>query len=163
MDQQQILSDAVRYSAKIAQVEDGWIQPLGEVVKGVRYEAAKWKAAPDVPSIWEIVAHAIPYTESRVADYTGEPRPNEEDWPQVTDTSEQAWKALQARVATAIDRLQSAVEAATDEQLAATLPGRDHPTAIRLVDIAIHDAYHAGQIVKLTQLYAATREPALAS
>ena len=149
---QEILSNSLKYAIRISHTEEGWIPPLLDAVKDVDFETARWKPGPDVASIWEITAHAIPYTESRVCDLTGEPYPNEVDWPAVDSESEPAWSALKARVESVVSRLQAAVEAQSPEGLAAVAPGRESLRSDRLIDIVVHDAYHAGQIVKLTQI-----------
>lgn len=151
---QQDLSDCLKYALRISHTEEGWISPFRDVVRDTDFEAAKWKPAPEVASIWEIVAHAVPYTESRLCDLTGDPYPDEQDWPGVTDATPEAWEALQSRVDSVVTKLETAVEALTGDELAAPVRQKT-PRAERLMDIAIHDAYHAGQIVKLQQLYAA--------
>jgi hypothetical protein len=156
---QQILSKSLKYALEAAHTEEGWILPVRDALKEVDTEMARWKPAPEVASIWEIVAHAAPYTEGRACDFTGEPYPEDPDWPTVTDTSEAAWNELKTRYDSAIVKLHSAIAAGTDEQLAKTAPGKESPPAMRVLDIAIHDAYHAGQIVKLTQLYQASHVP----
>lgn len=149
------LADLIRYTADMAHTEEGWIQPLRDAVKDVDAECAAWKPATDVASIWGILAHAAPYLESRVCDFTGEPYPNEPDWPTVGDTSPEAWAAIQSRIRAAIQRIQDVLANASDSQLAEIPAGKESSKASRLLDIFIHDAYHAGQIVKLTQLYRA--------
>jgi hypothetical protein len=123
-----------------------------DAVKDVDYETAKWKPAADVASVWEIAAHALPYTHSRLCDLTGEPYQREEDWPVVDLESETAWFTLRDRVVSVGTRLQETVDALTPEELAASVPGKKAIRSDRLMDIAVHDAYHAGIFVKLTQL-----------
>lgn len=155
---QQVFTDVLRYGTRISHTEEGWISPLLDAVIGVDFQVAKWKPSPDVASIWEIVAHAIPYTESRASDLDGGDNPNEEDWPVISDTSSEAWNALQERVKAAVDRLQRAVESADAETLGSPRPGKEAARAERLMDIIVHDSYHAGQIIKLQQIHASVRE-----
>ena len=153
---QNTLEGVAKYTLRIAHTEEGWILPLRDAVKDVPYETAKWKPASEVASIWEIVAHAIPYTESRLRDFTGESGKAEQDWPKVEGGTAEEWKALQQRVVEVTTRLQSTLEGADEDALFGKAPGKESPRIFRLMDIAIHDAYHAGQIVKLTQLHSAT-------
>ena len=146
------LANSLKYAVRISHTEEGWISPLLDAIKDVDYDTARWKPAPEVASIWEIIAHAIPYTQSRICDFTGEARTTEEDWPIVEIDSEDAWIAMKGRATATITRLQEVVEALTPEDLAASIPGKNLIRSYRLMDIAIHDAYHAGQIVKLTQI-----------
>jgi uncharacterized damage-inducible protein DinB len=155
MDQNPVL-DAFKYSFRIAHTEEGWISPLLDVVKATDYDTARWKPAPDVASIWEIVAHTIPYTGGRLCDFTGESPANEEDWPKV-DGTQASWEALQTRAISVIERLQATVDAASEIDLSTPKAGKQSPKAERLADIIVHDAYHAGQIVKLQQIRAATK------
>jgi uncharacterized damage-inducible protein DinB len=152
---QQVFVDALKYGVRISHTEEGWISPLGDVVKDVDFEAAKWKPGPHVASIWEILAHAIPYTESRTCDFTGAPYGNEDDWPEIADQTESAWRAMQARAEKAANDLQAAVDAADADAIGGLIGKSQSPRAGRLMDIIVHDAYHAGQIVKLQQAYAA--------
>lgn len=152
------MKDALLYAAEMAHTEDGWIQPLLDAVGSTDVREAAWKPAPEVASIWEIVAHATPYIESRVCDFTGAPYPNEEDWPGVTDTSTAAWSAAQDRLRSAVEGLQSALRSATEESLASSPREGAESRARRLLDIIVHDAYHAGQIVKLQQAYRAAAQ-----
>jgi hypothetical protein len=147
------LAPLIRYANEMSHVEEGWIQPLGEVVRDIDAGCAAWKPAPEVASIWEILAHAAPYLESRVCDFTGRRYPDEEDWPPVSDTSPEAWAAMQNRIASAIGQLSEALALVSDDQLSQIPEGKQTALASRLLDIFVHDAYHAGQIVKLTQLY----------
>lgn len=140
----QILTDSLKYGFRISHTEEGWILPLLDAMNEVDSETAKWKPAPDVASIWEIVAHAIPYTQSRLCDFTGEAKPDEEDWPEISDTSPEAWAALQGRVRSVVGQFQAIMDGADGNKIA---------SPERLMDIIVHDAFHAGQIVKLRQVY----------
>ncbi|HVT13197.1 MAG TPA: DinB family protein [Fimbriimonadaceae bacterium] len=150
---QQILTDTLKYGFRISHTEEGWIEPLLDAVNGVDFETAKWKPAPKVASIWEIVAHAIPYTESRLCDFTGATKEEEPDWPEIADPTPEAWAQLQERARKVVSEFQSVLEAASGEEIAGPKPGKKTPRAERLMDIVVHDAYHAGQIVKLKQAY----------
>lgn len=141
---QQVLTDSLKYGFRISHTEEGWIQPLLDAVNEIDSETAKWKPAPDVASIWEIVAHAIPYTESRLCDFTGDPKPDEPDWPEIADTSPEAWTGLRGRVRSVVGRFQAIMDGPDGNKIAS--PGR-------LMDIIVHDAFHAGQIVKLKQMH----------
>jgi hypothetical protein len=154
---QQILSASLKYALELAHTEEGWIHPLRDDLKDVDAEMARWKPAPEIASIWEITAHAVPYAEGRACDFTGEPFPSDPDWSEVADTSDAAWENLKTRADNAITNLHEVVASQSEEELAKPRPDGEVPRAFRLLDIAIHDAYHAGQIVKLKQMYEASR------
>ena len=149
-----LLLDSLKYVFRISHTEEGWISPFLDSVNEVDYEAARWKPSHDVSSIWEIVAHALPYTQGRLAGFTGETFPEEEDWPTIEDQSPSAWAAMQDRVRTVVGQLQSVVDALSEDELLSPRPGKETPRVEGLMDIVVHDAYHAGQIVKLSQVFA---------
>lgn len=153
----QVVADALKYTSRLAHTEEGWIEPLYDAIKGVDPDEARWKPAPDVPSIWELLAHAIPYTDGLLCDLTGLSKPDEDDWPAVVDTTDEVWYEFQSKALSAVRGLQEAIDRLTPGELASPPPGKKRPRASRIADIAIHDAYHAGQIIKLQQTYRAAK------
>lgn len=149
------LADAVRYGYRTSHTEEGWIVPLADAVARLDAEAAKWKPGPKVASAWELVAHAIPYPESLLNDLLGDPPMESDDWPPVVDTSPEAWKALQGRVARVTNQLAEVIDGLSADELASPPKGKKTVVARRIMDMAAHDAYHAGQVVKLDQTYRA--------
>lgn len=147
-------ADLIRYGSQMAHTEEGWILPLADAVRKVDHSCATWRPAKGVASIWEILAHAVPYTEALDASLTGAPIVEAPDWPKVTDASEAAWEAMKARAISACERLEATLAQISDEDLLSPPPGKKTARARRVMEIAIHDAYHAGQIVKLAQAFA---------
>lgn len=135
--------------------DEDWIHPLPDVVEAVSAETAAWKPADGVPSIWELTLHATQYLEALADDLEGRTPPETEDWPTPGDQGAQSWAVLQRRTREAASRVASAIERKSEQDLSARQEGRQKTTFQRVADIAIHDAYHAGQIVKLRQLYEA--------
>ncbi len=153
---QHVLGAAIRQTWKAANTEEGWINPLLDVVRGTTYEQAKWKPGGDAASIWEVLAHATPYAEGLLRNLEGAGSGREEeDWPALTDQSEAAWEALKRRLETAVTRLETVVAGLSDEALCTCMEGKKEVPASYILDIAIHNAYHAGQIMKLQQVNAA--------
>lgn len=150
------LGEAARYASRIAHVEDGWISPLLEAIGDTDAPAARWKPSPEVASIWEILAHAMPYAARLLARASGEPVVKADDWPAVMDQSDEAWESFKAEAEGVVSRLQQKLDTLTDDQLAAPPAGLETPLAFIAIDISIHDSYHAGQIQKLLQAYRAT-------
>lgn len=158
---QKLLADAVKYGFRLTHTEDGWIAPFLDAVSGVEYEAAIWKPSGSVPSIWEIVEHALPYTKGLLCDLTGVEGTESDDWPAIKDASPEAWLAMQDRVKSVVTALQATVEGLSEDELIRPPNGRKKSTAMRIMDLVVHDSYHSGQVIKLTQMYAAvSREPA---
>ena len=143
------------YFHKLVHTEEGWIHPLRDVVQDVSADEAAWKPAADVASIWEVTAHATPYIYDVLRALRGEERVKHEDWHSITDLSPSAWALLKNELLKGIEALGAEVEKLSDAELPVAPPNRDTPRWELFVDIGVHDAYHAGQIVKLRQLYAA--------
>ncbi len=149
------LSDAVKDAFRVAHTEKGWIEPLLNSISAADFATAIWKAGVDVPSIWELLAHAVPYIEVLAADLTGPLAQLGPDWPAIIEPTPEGWTAMQERTRAAINRAQTAIDSLDEAALLSTVPGRNVPTARRVIDLAVHGAYHAGQVVKLEQTYRA--------
>jgi uncharacterized damage-inducible protein DinB len=135
---------------------DAWCGPsLLESLEGV--EAAQAAARPLVRahSIWEIVLHVSGW--KRVVHRRLEGQavrlPEEGDWPEVTDASEQSWQATLARLRARHEALLVAVrgldEARLDDVLLAESTretGGGVSCYLTLHGAAQHDLYHSGQI-----------------
>ena len=132
---------------------EGWITPLTDALKDVEQEEAAWKPGPDVASIWEVTAHTANYLESLVLALEGQAQRKFEDWPEVEATGD--WVGLRNHVLTLSERLANVLGALSEDALGKPFPSGKTPIADRIVDISAHDAYHAGQIVKLRQVYSA--------
>ena len=145
------------YLFKAVHAEDGWIHPLRDAVQDVTAEEAAYKPAEGVASIWDVVAHATPYLYDVVRALRGDVKKPHEDWQEITDTSANAWAALRDELLAGIDALGSEIGKLSDVDFLVAPPNRETARWEILVDISVHDAYHAGQIVKLKQLYAASK------
>ncbi len=143
------------YMFKSVHTEDAWIHPLRDVVKEIGADEAKWKPAEGVASIWEVVAHTTPYLYDVLRALRGEDRVSHEDWHEITDWSDSAWKKLRTELISGIDQLGEEIAELKETDYAVAPPKRESPRWEILVDCNVHEAYHAGQIVKLRQLYAA--------
>jgi uncharacterized damage-inducible protein DinB len=143
------------YMYRAVHTEDGWIHPLKDVVKDVEADEAKWKPAAEVASIWEVVAHTTPYLYDVLRALRGEEKVKHEDWHALSDTSDSAWKKLRTELISGIERLGEEIAELKEADYSVAPPKRETPRWELLVDLHVHDAYHAGQLVKLRQLYAA--------
>ena len=143
------------YLHRSVHTEDGWIHPLRDAVAGVSVEEALFKPAAEVASIWEIVAHAAPYIYDVVRALRSDERQAHEDWLSVPDPSAAAWNRVRDELLAGIDALGAEIAKLADSDFLVAPAGRETPRWEVLVDLAVHDAYHAGQIVKLKQIYAA--------
>ena len=153
--EKQPLQKTFGYLHQAVHTEDGWIHPLRDAVKDVSAEEAAWKPGADVASIWEVTAHATPYLYDVLRALRSEDRVSHEDWHVIGDTSEKAWFALRDELLSGIDQLGAEIEKLSEADLLVAPQGRERPRWELLTDISVHDAYHAGQIIKLRQLYQA--------
>lgn len=132
---------------------------LTQSLKGVKAAEAAWKPALAPRSIHKIVVHAAYWKyaviRALLGDAAGAFAYPGQDWYDRPDTAE-AWRADLVLLAETHRRLREAVAALTPEDLQREL--RASLTVEQIVrGIAMHDAYHAGQIESLRQAYKANR------
>ena len=149
------LQDCYVHIFRLVHTSDDWISPLLKAAESSSYEEARYSPAPGVASIWEIVAHVSGWLEDLLHDVTGSPDAGTVDWPPISADTPSAWLATRQHLKSLVLSLQDVLARSTDEQLLATPAGTDTPLNRRIASIMVHNAYHAGQIVKLRQLYQA--------
>jgi DinB superfamily len=143
---------------KAGQGWHGGPTPLG-ALRGVGAEQARWQPAPGRKSIWVLTLH-IAYWKYAVrrlldgSDRGGFPR-RPSNWPRLPDApGEAAWAADVALLRAEHERLVRAASAVNPAVLARRPPGSKRWTYGELiVGIAMHDAYHTGQIQLLKRLW----------
>ena len=145
---QQLLLDAL----DLVHTHDGWIEDLPKALRGVRAEHALWKPDGETASIWQIVLHVNQWLEDLIRDFRHEEAPKPEDWPAIIDKSDAAWEEAVERTLSNMKLLRSLVSEIKREELLQPAKGRKTPMFSHLMAILVHDAYHAGQIVKLRQV-----------
>jgi uncharacterized damage-inducible protein DinB len=131
---------------------EAWHGPhLEELLKDVPAEQAGAHPVPGAHSIWELVNHIGSWNDILARRASGEAVAvrSEQDWPPVTDTSEESWKSALVLMRASRARLRSSVEKLTDAQLDDIAPGKDHSIYVMLHGGVQHDLYHAGQIAVL--------------
>ena len=117
-----------------------------KVLENVTAEAAAWKPRWSAHSIWQIVAHlTAELTYARqVVEGTAEPYGN--TWPDVADTSEQAWARAIADLKKANRALIRAVKKLDDLALDERPTHVRGPFYLMLHGTIQHTIFHAGQI-----------------
>jgi len=115
--------------------------------------AAKAAARPAVGahSIWQLCLHMTAWKDEVCRRLTGPGRKltPAEDWPDITDTSEAAWRATLVRMDNSQQALEAAASSLGDEQLSGA-GGEGVRGLEELLHVIIHhDLYHAGQIAIL--------------
>lgn len=148
MNRSETLADGLR------RMVDGpaWHGPdLRSLLSDVSAADAAARPVADAHTIWELVLHAATWQEFPRRWLAGEAaRPTEEEnFPAVTDTSEEAWRDAVDALVDGARSLADRVAELPDEKLAAPLPGRDHDAAHVLRGVIEHHAYHAGQVALL--------------
>ena len=124
-----------------------------ESLTGVDSRSALHRVGPHRHSIWELVLHLAHgrhilierILDAKTSDF---PRPIQAPWWPVppTDTSESAWLVDRDLLDDYQERLLDVIRSASADQLG-RVPDRSELTVGRqLLDMALHDTYHAGQI-----------------
>jgi hypothetical protein len=130
-----------------------WHGPsVREALDGVTAPVASNKLRSGRNSIWELVLHLAHGRHLLIERITNAPVPDfprairEPWWPiAATDRSEQAWRNDVALLDRYQETLIESIERASADQLA-RVPSGSEPIARQLLGMALHDAYHAGQI-----------------
>lgn len=131
--------------------------PLG-ALRGVTAEAAAWQPAPGRQSIWSLTLHIAYWkyaVRKRLSPEQSERFPRHPaNFPEVPrDPTETAWRADVALLREEHERLARVVDAFPLERLARKAGARKRYTHADLIaGIAMHDAYHTGQIQLLKRL-----------
>lgn len=152
MEQEAIIQELLTTYESVHTTED-WIFPLLECVAGLSAAEAARKPASGERSIWEIVLHVISWMDYTVIRLKGQ-EGVAEDWPPVADTSQSAWEETLAHLKRSCEAFREQIASADVETLLQPQPGQDVSPFWRMNAILIHNAYHAGQIVKLRGLSA---------
>jgi uncharacterized damage-inducible protein DinB len=124
-----------------------------ESLTGVDSNSALHRVGPHRHSIWELVLHLAHgrhllierLLDAKISDF---PRPIQSPWWPVppADKSESAWLVDRDLLDDYQERLLDTIRSASVDQLA-RVPERSELTVGRqLLDMALHDTYHAGQI-----------------
>jgi uncharacterized damage-inducible protein DinB len=142
-------TETARISRQLRRGFEGnaWHGPaVMELLADVTASQANQRPIPDAHTIWELVNHMrsvalIVYRRITATPPTG--GPEEADFPEVTDTSEAAWKRSVDDLGTTHRALRSAIEALPDSRLSEKLEG-GATVYSNLHGQVQHDLYHAG-------------------
>jgi uncharacterized damage-inducible protein DinB len=143
----------IRHQLKIGYSGKAWHGPsLKENLEGITAEMAARHPIPGSHSIWELLLHITAWERETAAVLTGKDYvtlAGAEDWPPVTDSSEEAWKAALASLETTHQTLVDEVRKLSDESLETQVPGREFTFYVLLHGVIQHNLYHGGQIALL--------------
>ncbi|HEU4828656.1 MAG TPA: DinB family protein [Gemmatimonadales bacterium] len=136
--------------------------PLG-ALRGVAAETAAWQPAPGRPSIWALTLHIAywKYAVRRRLSPEGSERfrRHPANFPDVpSETTAAAWRGDLMLLREEHERLARAVDSFPVDRLATKAGTRKRFTHADLIaGIAMHDAYHTGQIQLLKRLWQSRR------
>jgi len=131
---------------------ESWHGPaVEEVLEGMTAEIARARPIAAAHSIWEIVLHIAAWEDVVRRWIQGEKGTltPEQNWPEVSDTSEAAWARALTTLREGHGRLLEAAARLHDEQLDEPLGEKAPSRYVLLHGVIQHDLYHAGQIAVL--------------
>ena len=136
-----------------------WHGPaLRTAIRGLNADDARRRAAPGRNTPWELVVHCAYSRHVMVGRLTGErgerfPHPVPRRWwPEPSGTDAAAWSADRRLLDETHERLLAVVASLPARRLAARRPGKTTTLGAEVAGVALHDVYHAGQIVLLRKL-----------
>jgi uncharacterized damage-inducible protein DinB len=156
------MSEAQRIADQIRRAFEGNAWHGDSVLELLADVDAKTAAAHPIKnahSIWELVLHIATWDDvvrRRIAGNAVMPT-DEENFPPVKDTSDEAWRKTLEHVKRTHDDLVKAVAAFPDSRLQEQVPGKtgDHYNFFYMFSgIAQHELYHGGQIALLKKMRA---------
>ena len=139
----------------IVNTEEDWITPLLNSIDGVNAREAFWRPGGDVASIADITIHTNGWLEQTLRGILGMPEQENEDWPTPPESTEANWRGMLDRLKLTVADLSRALHNLSLEELYGAPKGRESKRSTMITNILVHNAYHAGQIVKLRQAYVA--------
>ena len=149
------MSERKRINDQLKRAFEGkaWHGPsVSEVLAGVTAEQAAAHPIAGGHSIWELTLHIATWERvgrKRIEEFTPIDVSDEEDWPAVQDTSEEAWISTLDELRRNHEALRATIRAMDDTRLDDIVPGTEYSVYFLLHGVIQHDLYHAGQIALL--------------
>ena len=151
----ELLLDHLEYTFE----KEAWQPSLTMAIEGLTAAQASWKPAPDRHSIWQIVRHVTHWKRATLEAWQGaQPlfrgrdateRFNDimrTDWQDASGTDAN-WQADVRALTEVSQAIRERAQALELESLLRPFPGEAWgPAALRVLRMATHDIYHAGQI-----------------
>lgn len=136
--------------------ENGWFVALRNALNGVTAEQATWKAAGIDNSIWQSVSHLNFYNYAYVERFKGmdyEYPVDDNDATFTAGGSDEEWADEIARLDAVLTEFRELIESSDDAKFAEPVSASNQTKwATLILNIAAHNAYHAGQIMLLRKL-----------
>jgi uncharacterized damage-inducible protein DinB len=137
--------------------EAGFV-PLMDAINGLTAEQASWQPTESSHSIWQIVNH-VTFWNQRVLDRLQgvvqgtEDISNDETFGGPGEAmNETSWREAVERVRAVCHKMRETVLQFDDSQLDEPYDDDGTPVKVVLADLALHDAYHIGQILYIRKM-----------
>jgi uncharacterized damage-inducible protein DinB len=137
-----------------------WHGPaLLELLSGVEARDAAAHPIPSAHSIWEIVLHIGAWKNAGIRRLKGDRAElsDAEDWPSVTETTDEAWQKAKEGLMTIHQQLLEAILRLDDPHLDKPIVEGLSSVYTTLHGILQHDLYHSGQIAILKKALSPAR------
>jgi uncharacterized damage-inducible protein DinB len=130
---------------------DAWHGPsLMAILENVTASQAAARTITGAHTIWELAAHIAAWEGAGVRRLHGDRElSDEEDWPPIPDTSEQAWEQTKAMLGAGHHEFEVVISKLDDSKLDQPIVAGLATVYITLHGIIQHTLYHAGQIAIL--------------
>jgi hypothetical protein len=135
---------------------DAWYgDSVRKILDGVKATQAEAHPIPNAHSIWELVNHLEAWVNFAIGAANGTPipawpaMPAEQDYPPVTDKSEQAWEHAVNSFFASHQKLIDVIKGFGDDRLETTVPGRTYNFSRLFPGMTQHATYHSAQIALL--------------
>ena len=149
------MSEASRIADQLRRAFDGeaWHgDSLLELLEGVSAAKAAARPLKDAHSIWELVLHITAWdgaVNRRIVSGKALTLSDEENFPSVKDTSDDAWKRALTTLEKVHEELVQTALGLPDSRLHERVAGKDYDIYFMLHGVTQHELYHAGQIALL--------------
>ncbi|SCY82987.1 DinB family protein [Lysinibacillus fusiformis] len=137
--------------------QEDWFPPLEKVLEDITLEQATWKPTKGTTnSIWEIVCHLLFYKKRLLVRYLDETEnelqaENNDATFRLPTLTLQNWKETKEEYLYVHRELEKILAKSAQEDLDREVRG-ERTLVLELKSIAMHDAYHIGQIVFLSKM-----------
>ena len=139
--------------------ENGWFVAAKNALDGVNVELACWKPADgDINCIWETLSHITYYNNAYLQrfkgiDYEYDIATNDESF-STGEYDEASWQADVKRFDDVMTEFRKLIAEADEGRFAEPVSAENQTKwATLILNIAAHNAYHAGQIMLLRKLH----------
>ena len=145
-------TDRIREQLERAFSGGAWHGPgVLEILENVTASQAAAKPIVGAHSIWELVLHIKAWEDACRRRLSGDRAelPDEEDWPQVNETSDEAWEKTLAGLRENHQKFSDAIATVDESRLDEPILDGMKTVYATLHGAVQHDLYHAGQIAIL--------------